>query len=168
MPRNIAASVVVGYEILITTINQKYIKALPEQSHLERRFDPKTGEPAEPVKIVTKEAGDYYIYNGHEYSEDEQTAFLEDLAMGLRAQGITLHIYEDDDSWPRLIASPHQADDCYIPGTYTDSGGISTSCCLDYHKVKTLDPHLEHTHKILTEMGLEPVGPAIYVCAEIG
>lgn len=52
---------------------------LPEISHMEERYDQKTGKRVDDVKIVDREEQIGYVFGGKEYTEDDVQQLFEDI-----------------------------------------------------------------------------------------
>ena len=57
MGRDTDSSITVGYVIDVDDFFKPFLKKRKEKSHMEPRFDPKTGKPAGEEKVVDQEAG---------------------------------------------------------------------------------------------------------------
>jgi hypothetical protein len=73
------ADIAVGYIINLSAIPKKLIKKLPEITHMEDRYDEKTGRKLpDQVEVVDSEERSVYIFDRSEYDEDNE--FLDALA----------------------------------------------------------------------------------------
>ena len=88
MSTNYSFRLSVGFEIGYDQILKKYGEYMPEKSHMEDRFDPRTGKKSVQVKVVDHEAGvrvvigsesfgQYDIHEMVEALEKELDAFVE-------------------------------------------------------------------------------------------
>lgn len=64
----------VGFAFQREDIPARYRKNKPEKSHIEKRFDPKTGKPTLDEKVIDSEEEDVLIFDGEEF-EDEHEFF---------------------------------------------------------------------------------------------
>lgn len=65
------ASLVIGCKVEMSGC-KKLVKKLKHKFRREKRFDPKTGAPLKDVKVTTREAGKYLVFEGKEYEYDEE------------------------------------------------------------------------------------------------
>jgi hypothetical protein len=76
----------IGYEFDAEGLSKFFLIKVPEVSHMEERFDPKTGKPVAPVKVVDRAAGEAFqipgtteIYDDtclQSFIEEELAAYL--------------------------------------------------------------------------------------------
>lgn len=52
------------------TVLAPFRKVLPEVSHMEDRFDQKTGKKLAPVKVVDEGEGEEFVFDGRHYDDD--------------------------------------------------------------------------------------------------
>lgn len=57
----------VGFAFQREDIPARYRKNKPEKSHIEKRFDPKTGKPTLDEKVIDSEEEDVLIFDGEEW-----------------------------------------------------------------------------------------------------
>lgn len=62
---------VVGFVVTEATLIP-LLKILPEASHMERRFNPKTGKEEEPVKVVDTPVQSMYVLDGSGLINDDE------------------------------------------------------------------------------------------------
>lgn len=67
MSTDYSASPVVGWIIPVDSFLRPLRKQVKEEFHLEDRFDQKSGKKVGQVKVVDKEGGWYYFFEGEEY-----------------------------------------------------------------------------------------------------
>jgi hypothetical protein len=73
------ANYVVGWLLDEDNIPKKYRSFRKEVSHLEDRFDPKTGKKITQEKVIDSEEQDIFVLEGEEY--DDSSEFFEHLAI---------------------------------------------------------------------------------------
>lgn len=82
-------TLVVGFVIDADDLLMPFKKEVEEETHLEDRYDSRTGKKVGQVKVVDKEAGEEYFLDGKSYGDD-QHEFVEALAAEANCE-ITLH-----------------------------------------------------------------------------
>lgn len=87
----------IGYIIDSEDLFAPFRVDIPEKSHMEDRFDPKTGKKIAPVKVVDEEACEEYEYKGKRYEDvyDLSHALAKDLECGISNNGG----YSDGDTY---------------------------------------------------------------------
>jgi hypothetical protein len=64
----------VGFEIHINDLLAPFEKISPEKSHLEDRYDEKTGKKLDPVRVVDQEEQVVWKINGEEFDCEDSAA----------------------------------------------------------------------------------------------
>jgi len=68
----------VGFRISDADLMKRFAKKEPEKSHMEKRFDPKTGKRLKDEKVIDYEGGEFlYDIDGKE--ETDETSLLEQI-----------------------------------------------------------------------------------------
>jgi hypothetical protein len=82
-------SLVVGFVVDTDDLLMPFKQEMPEETHLEDRYDARTGEKVGQVTVVDKPARTEYVLDGKSYGTDE-SEFIEVLADEANCE-ITLH-----------------------------------------------------------------------------
>jgi hypothetical protein len=85
MSTNYSFRLSVGFEIGYDQILKKYGKYLPEMSHMEDRFDPRTGKKSGQEKVVDHEAGVRVVIGGESFGRYDTHEMVEALEKELGA-----------------------------------------------------------------------------------
>lgn len=67
----------VGFEFAEETIREIFSKYVDEISHMEKRYDPKTGTEIEPEKIIDQPARSVLVLDGREFEETDDELDIE-------------------------------------------------------------------------------------------
>lgn len=81
-------SLVVGFVVGTDDLLMPFKQEMPEETHLEDRYDARTGKKAGQVTVVDKPARTEYVLDGKSY--DDESEFVEALAHEANCE-ITLH-----------------------------------------------------------------------------
>jgi hypothetical protein len=154
------ASLAVGFEVTGEELNEIFGAGLPEISHMEPRFDPKTGRKTKPEKVITQHESRILRLDGEDY-EDEH-ALVEAIASSLSCSYHEVGSHYDDQENMSFIFCPDiKAEfDGFDDSRLTCSGGIS------YKTMLNLKPELERISKGLKKMGIDP-GEAMVTVAGV-
>lgn len=71
---------VVGWLLDKNDLPKKFIKNLPETSHMEDRFDPKTGQKVTSEVVIDSEEREIFVLDGIEYEDEDEVGFFYTLA----------------------------------------------------------------------------------------
>jgi len=122
---NWESSVVVGFVIEKDDLEMPFKQTVPEQSHMEDRFDPKTGKKlAKQVKVVDKEECEEFFFNGENIGDDacDLVSAIED-EVNCR---ISMHgNYCDGDDLVYAIEPTDAASD---PLTFKEVASLESEC----------------------------------------
>jgi hypothetical protein len=66
------AALIVGFSIAHDDLGTPFKTTLPEESHLEDRFNARTGVKLQPVKVVDADEREAYLFEGVTYAELEE------------------------------------------------------------------------------------------------
>jgi hypothetical protein len=141
-------SLVVGFVVDRDDFLMPFKKEVEEESHLEDRFDSRTGKKVGQVTVVDREAGEEYFLDGTSYGDDEYK-FIDALASEANCE-ITLH-----------------GDHCTGEDmTYSIEPTRSSQESLTFKEVAELAPEAERIHQVfkvrfgvdLGEPGITSVG----------
>jgi len=81
---DVSQAVALGFEISMAELRRVLGVHHPEVAHEEPRFDPKTGQPAEPKRVIKRH--EYWIYQVDGQDYDEVWEASEALATKLRCE----------------------------------------------------------------------------------
>jgi hypothetical protein len=84
---------VVGWLLDKNDLPKKFIKNLPETSHMEDRFDPKTGQKVVSEVVIDSEEREIFVLDGIEY--EDEVEFFYTLAHKVGAVASQVSIYPD-------------------------------------------------------------------------
>ncbi len=63
------ASLIIGFSIDMDDLGMPFKVTLPQVTHVEDRYDQKTGEKLGPVTVVDSEEREAFVFEGEEYAE---------------------------------------------------------------------------------------------------
>ncbi len=69
MSTEITVALIIGFAIDMDDLSMPFKVTLPQVSHVEDRYDQKTGEKLEAVTVVDSEEREAYVFEGEEYAE---------------------------------------------------------------------------------------------------
>jgi len=85
MSTDYSFGIAAGFEVSVKLIIRNWGRTFPEKSHMEERFDPKSGKKLASEKVVDREEGLYFILGGKEVRFDEPQEVIEALGEELEA-----------------------------------------------------------------------------------
>lgn len=92
MSINYEPCVIIGFFPSIEDFLDGIERPLGEVSHVEERYDQRTGKRLPDVKVVDREATIGYVFNGKEYTEDDVQQLFEDIGEHI---GATIETFDN-------------------------------------------------------------------------
>jgi hypothetical protein len=145
-------SLAVGFVVDMDALLKPFAKVTKGKSHMEDRFDPKTGEKLEPVKVVDRGHRETYSLDGKRFGTDRYD-FLE-------ALGVKLDCTIDDgggysDEQTAYVSVNFESDHSEDYDRVTINGRAT----LD--EVVRCKEKCEALRKTLSDLGMEGLGEAL-------
>ena len=162
MSTDYSFSTTVGFSFSIEEMRKKFGISLPEKSHLEDRWDPKTGASAPPEKVVDREASDGFAIDGVEYGDDEYQEFCEALAEKLECEVSLSEMHGEPGDVVFGFRDPKRIDDG------VDFGHIGTSGGLPVDGIVKQIPQYRKLDKKLRKLGLRPGKLGVFIVYYVG
>lgn len=151
MSINYSAYLAVGFHIPYEDFCKVFIRKTREEvSHMEDRFDPKTGAKLEPIKVVDEEAVKVIVFNGQNYDPDEMYELTDALAAYLKCDIDTDGSSNGDQDY---VFTPKYTTDSFYGHDY---GRLTVGGALTYKQVVKLGPVLDALRLKLIKLGLKP------------
>jgi hypothetical protein len=152
---------VVGYQFPLEEVLGPFVVRTPEESHLEPRYDPKTGAPVDPVKIIDRHSYVDYVIAGTPY--DSPFVALDRLAEILNCDYGLSGGLNDNIKDMSVVFTPFRSN----PDLAEAHGRITI------HKdVLVLDGNVMSACQVLakklTELGLKPSYVVVTTCCHWG
>jgi hypothetical protein len=132
---------------------------VPEKFHMEDRFDPKTGKPIEPVKVIDEEAGEAFVVDGTTYEDGYD--FFEALGSKLGCSIANQGGYSDGETL-YLTVDVERTDEDYL-----DDGRISVGSSIAFDNVTASRAAIMELSKKLKKLGIEPGTAKVFVQSDI-
>lgn len=143
----------VGVEVSVDELKRVFTQTLPEESHVEDRFDPKTGEKLEPAKVVDVKERVAWMWKGEEvydqYLVDELSAEIGAvpyMKVNMWSEGLESVVFG-----PRLA----ELDEGEQDGRITVGGGVKYD-----DVVKAIDKILAIESRLFVDYGVK-FGPRV-------
>jgi len=144
----------VGYVFDLYELIRPFEKIKPEESHLEPRWDQKTGKEIKPEKVIDSDEEVFYEFDGTYETEEE---LLEDIAS--RA-GCHYHVYGDfvsgDVSW--VIFGLNRPALKQIEEDFDINHNLRIGGAVTYQSVVAQAKALEKLGNKLKSLGIKKVG----------
>lgn len=153
----------VGFRFSPGELDDVFGKKVPEKSHMEDRFDPKTGKKLAPEKVVDREAGLVYVFQGKELEDGEYHVY-EELANAIAGHVGCNYDISGCDGNDMVIFGPSIK---YMEEG-TDWGHIGTSGPLPLDAVVKAAPKLKQIATKLKKLGLVPGKAGIFITYDVG
>ncbi len=149
-------SMAFGYVIDRDAIDKQFVQTTPDKTESQPRWDPKTGQPAEPDIVVVEYGGDNLVLDGEEYGEDWYE-FLDDLAKKVGADEASCANDPDGDATDVCVGIRPKR----VPHTGTD--GMQLSVGPDYYLNDLIAKadRLPDIKKKLQKLGLKVGAPRV-------
>ena len=125
----------VGFEMTEDELYKPFEKHFEEESHLEDRYDPKTGKKLTPEKVVTKRAYDEYYVDG------ERVEFYD--LDGIIAEKLECQIWECNDGGEAMYVIGPSGIDLNDDTKAFYGGPIDAEGYVSFQDVAALGPSLE-------------------------
>ena len=144
----------IGYEVNESVIEDLFLRESPEKSHMEPRWDPRTGERVADEKVIDERTEQVFIYQGHEF------AFLEELLDKVCSDhdmNYWIHGWECDRDF---VIGPNFAglrEDLSLEATPNVTGRF------EMKDIPRVVHELERIKKVLTDLGLEVGIPVVRI-----
>ncbi len=156
-----SASVAIGFYFTPDEVTEAFTEGVEEVSHLERRYDPRTGKEVGPEKVIDQEGGRRLVFKGEvigdaDANEDDPCApqdLFEAIAGYLKCQYWEDGWYEDLNGIVFGYSPKKFIKTGWSNGPADTAGGIHQDDLLG------LMPKMEPLMLKLRELGLKP-GPA--------
>ena len=155
----------VGFVFPLEEVLDSFRKVDPEQSHTEDRYDPKTGEKLEPVKVVDQEKHDTFMWPGEPESETEDGwDFVYFIANKVFCDSMTFgnHMGDRDDVFVLFGVKVEKDNESGIEGV--ECGHVDFAGNLSYKSVLSAASELEELKGRMENYGLKPKEAVIQNC----
>lgn len=154
------ASIAFGYSYSADELKQIFSVHVPEESHLERRWDPKTGQELPKVKVVDTKEGTYLRFQG------EEMMYLPELCEAICTEtGCFYSGFNAYDEEPDTIVFG------LVPKTKLagghDFGHVSSGDSYSMEDVLALLPQLHKLSDKLLDLGLRPKTLGVYSMMDV-
>ena len=165
-------SLAVGYIIPEDELTRVFGKTTPKKSHLEDRFDPKTGKKLAPVEVVDENSYTTIVYKGEEIEDGESELAdliredLDDIVAtgcqvwphGSSMSGEMSYVFGPD---LKKLYKPYDEDGISGDDTITATGSIPFALLTECGSA------LGVIRKALVELGLKPGEPMVLLAGWI-
>lgn len=155
----------IGYQFSLAEINKTFGVQAPEESHMEERFDKKTGKPIEPEKVIDKPKRLVYKFDGEilesvdeDYGSDYE-GICNRIALHLGCEWTHSYHFGEEEA-TRIYFMPK------LPGALWEGacfGHIDTDGPLPFDKVVKTASKMKKLRVGLKKLGLTPEVAAIHV-----
>ncbi len=152
-------SLAVGFVVEMDSFTKPFIVVAEEKSHMEDRFDPKSGKKLAPVKVIDQAEEQAYVYKGTTYEDQFELleALEEDLGCSINNGGGYL------DGKTAYISVNFETDDSGEDYGRVCVGGKATFAEISACKVKCVA-----LKKALSKLGVSSLGETmVYVSPNI-
>lgn len=153
----------VGYSADQDLVNQIFEETIPGEFHFEDRFDPKTGQKIDSVKIWDKLSHTFIVINGEKIDEDPEqisSCLAEILDCNVSTSG---HYYNGDLQYnftPKLDSKEEK---------YIDYGKIYVyNPSMSFKDVVALEDKINLLYVKLTKLGIKVGEPKVWISSSIG
>ncbi len=159
------ASLSVGYFLPYEEVVKVFGYKHRQKSHLEDRFDPKTGAKLEPVKIIDEPGGLWVKLGEHdepfqEFPPDfDDEEFCEELGAQL---GCGVERFSQGEFFGFSVQDGNMTGSGYEPHHYWSVGEA-----LYFDTLITLGPSLKILAKKMEELGLQPSKPCVFAAVKV-
>jgi hypothetical protein len=155
-------NICIGYLVTIPD-NMFEVVISPEESHLESRYDPKTGLKVKDKKIIDKYKKSIYMVCGKEV-EDDSYGVADTIAEIIKAKAWVLCDNQNRDCvvfGPKLSANEPQMN-------RIDWGTISTGESFDWSLIASQKPELDRIKIELEKLGFKLKEPIVGIAYSMG
>jgi hypothetical protein len=160
MSTDYSARLGIGFVFKTNDINDKFWEEVPEKSHMEDRFDPKTGKKMAPVKVVDQERGSVLKFHGKTYEDID--VLVSAIAKMARCS-YDMFGYEQEEGFVSFCLRFKPRKNYAI-----DFGNISMGGELYLSEVLKMGPKLAEIRQRLISMGLKPKQAEVFVAHSVG
>ncbi len=154
-----SASLAVGFYFEPDEVLDAFTEEVEEVSHLEKRWDPKTGKEDRPEKVIDQEGGKRLVFKGEVVGDGDEDSLLvpQDL-FGALAGHLKCQYW--DDGWPDELKGVVFG---FVPKrnieTGWSTGNADTTAGIRLDDVAEMEDRLGLLEMKLRALGLKP-GPA--------
>lgn len=148
-----SSSVAIGFRVDADDL-QVFSKELPEKSHMEERFDPKSGKSIGKVKVVDEEERTSWVLNGEEF--DHRSELVDAICGKVNAQSWMDGSFYDDDENMNYVIGPN-----FPRKNVRDEGKLTIDGELTLGQVVELQPEIDRIRTELAKLGLKVGAPVI-------
>jgi len=161
MSMNIYSGIAVGWRFTVDQLMEQFGKTIPEVSHMEDRWDPKTGVQIDPVKVVDRkeqtviEIGDkQYNFDYDDFDYDDLAEFAEDLWGRFESRSIVYSIIYNHEDETQLIIGLN------LPKVGNEVSGNMMHIASDLKLVPDIVDRAENLRSVLNAYFKAQLGPA--------
>jgi hypothetical protein len=151
-----SSNLLIGYAFEAKAVEAPFARTVPEKSHMEDRFDPKTGKKLDPVKVVDDEERDVWEFNGESFEDREE------LYTALAAAAKCQYVLYGQSEY--VAFGP----DIELSSENPDCGHVYFAGNLSYDAVVKAKAEVRRIGKKLRKFGLELPEPEVVVCWDVG
>lgn len=146
----------VGFVFKLKDLEKAFGKKVPEKSHMEPRWDSKTGKRLRDKKVVDEEASICLQLDGKKYGDDWMR-FAMDVAKKIDCYcGESFLENHDEHEYSIIVFGPKQPDPKIMA---TNVAGLLTPVPLPLKWVMSCGPEIERIRGELVRLGLRPSEP---------
>lgn len=156
------AGIAIGFEFSSEELADVFGEQVVEESHMEDRFDQRTGKKVGQVKVVDEEARIVCRLDGKVFESDDWTSFADKLAKKVGCRATTAFEFEGEGVvviGPRMPNCLHSGDTFYK---------VSLEGPMPMGPILKFGPELKRIGAALRKLGLKPGKPVVRVCFSCG
>jgi hypothetical protein len=153
--------IAIGFEFSPEELSDVFGERIAEKSHMEDRFDQKTGKKTSQVKVIDEEDRVVCKLDGKVFESDYWTDFANSLARKIGCRAV-MRMYETEGT---VVFGPKMPK-CL--GHEDDFGHISLEGALPMGPILKFGPELKRIGAALRKLGLKPGRPIVRISYSCG
>lgn len=160
---DITQAVIVGYKFSREEVEKIFGKSTPEESHLEKRFDPQTGARLQDVRVITKHSYIEYFYKSEKVDYDELLNILSKKLAGNTSvtSNCFAYCYGDYMCGQEFVIFGYDKTEC------SDAGRCPEDSEINLETVISRKPDYERLARMLQGLGFKVGDLQIHNCYTI-
>jgi len=152
----------IGYRFRFLDLRKQFVKIIDEVFHMEKRFNPKTGERVKDVKFIDKSG--YEIYKIGEFEYKSRFHFCETIAATCRCDNYYIGYASDEDEYGDEYDDNGVVFSIPTKKKEIDTGRWNCGGSFLFKDVAILGDKLEELKGKLESLGLKPGEPEVILC----
>lgn len=157
-----SSQLAVGFVFQMEEVLDHFRKVTPEVSHMEDRYDEKTGKKVKPVKVVDEAEDEAWAWPGEEEVYEAWDFIDEVLGSKFRCNPLIFGDVSGGDTFVCFAVSVKEDNKSGIEDV--DCGRVSFAGNLSYESVVDAGRELRYLKKRLEDADLKPKNPVVQNC----